>query len=208
MDEIRLLSPTKAVILRGLLGGPKTAKEIARDLEIQVSAARKHLERLKELGALEERFARVGRGRPKKFYEITDSGREVFPRHYDAVLNSVLANLAKDRGEEYAESILRKVAREFARPVRSARASGRARIEQLLNLLTALGFEPDANERKGVVTITSRNCPLLKTAKAHRELVCRGLHAEAIRASAGVREVSRDKWMVDGDPICTHSFTT
>ena len=43
-------------------------------------------------------------------------------------------------------------------------------------------------------------------AQAHRELGCRGLHAEAIRAAAGAADVEREKWIVDGDAVCTHRF--
>jgi len=72
--------------------------------------------------------------------------------------------------------------------------------------LNNLGFEANVQKRDSIRTITSRNCPVLRVARAHREVVCRGLHAEIIRAAAGVPIVQRGKWIVDGDPVCTHTI--
>ena len=99
MTDIRLLGPAKERILSRLRDGRQTAREVASDLGIQTSAARKHLERLVEMGTVRKEFVRGARGRPKKYYALTDAGVELFPRHYDVVLNEVLARLEADGGE-------------------------------------------------------------------------------------------------------------
>lgn len=208
MDKVPLLGATKTRMVKQLLLGPRTAIQVASMLGIQVSAARKHLERLKGMGIVDERFERAGPGRPKKFYALTDEGRELFPRRYDAVLNALLADLVRDRGEAQAERALHRVADDFARGANPEPGSDRPRLRRLVAALEEMGFEPSLSVDGKECTITSRNCPILRTAKAHRELVCRGLHAEILRGATGVSSVERGKWIVDGDPICTHVIRT
>ena len=156
MTNIRLLGPAKERILSRLRDGRQTAREVASDLGIQTSAARKHLERLVEMGTVREEFVRGARGRPKKYYAITDAGAELFPRHYDVVLNEVLARLEADGGEESARRVITGVAENFARPVSSR--PGRPRLARALRLLNDLGFEATAERRSRKLVITSRNC--------------------------------------------------
>ena len=204
LPEISLLSGAKAKVLDELRAGDQTARDVASHLRVQVSAARKHLERLRELGLVEERFVRRGPGRPRKLYVLTDAGKELFPRRYDAILNAVLGRITRDRGDEYAEHVLRNVADDMVKDMNLDGTRGRARLNRLMAALNNLGFEATVHGRDSTPTITSRNCPVLRVARAHREVVCRGLHAEIIRAATGAANVQRGKWIVDGDPVCTH----
>lgn len=206
MDKLPLLGITRTRIVRRLADGPCTAVELAGSLGIQVSAARKHLERLQTMGMVDHRFERAGPGRPKKFYALTEGGRELFPQRYDEVLNAVLTDLVRDQGAARAERSLHRVAAGFARSTVPDPGTDRAHVQRLASGLEAFGFDPAISERGGECTITSRNCPILKTAKVHRELVCRGLHAEIIRAATGAEKVHRGTWIVDGAPSCTHTF--
>lgn len=206
MDKIPLLGKTRTHIVEELLGGPRTAVQLAATLGIQVSAARKHLDRLRSLGIVDEHFERAGPGRPKKFYALTEAGRELFPRRYDAVLNGLVTEMTQDLGEAQARRTLGRVAQSFAAAAVPEPGADKARLRQLAAGLEELGFEPTVVERGNECTITSHNCPILRTAKVHRELVCRSLHAEIIRAATGVTNVVRGKWIVDGDPICTHAL--
>src|SRR5919198_1933223 len=113
MDRLPLLGLTRTRILRHLAQGPQTAVQLAASLNIQVSATRKHLERLQAMGAVDHRFERAGPGRPKKLFVLTDEGRELFPRRYDAVLNALVSALVRDGGEGDAERRLFGVAGEF-----------------------------------------------------------------------------------------------
>jgi DeoR family suf operon transcriptional repressor len=69
-----------------LLEGPKTAGEIVDKLKIQKTAIRSHLESLRAEEAIKSYFKVEGPVRPRKVYEITESGRELFPRKYDLIL--------------------------------------------------------------------------------------------------------------------------
>ncbi len=205
-NQVPLLGATRTRILKELSQGPRTAVQLGGSLSLQVSAVRKHLERLRSLGIVEPRFARAGPGRPKKFYRLTDDGRELFPRHYDVVLNALVAEQVRDQGKPAAERTLRRVAQGFARAAVPEPGADRAHLRRLVAGLEDLGFEPELTEQDGDRTIVSRNCPILRTARVHRELVCAALHAELLRAATGASQVRRGTWIVDGDPVCTHTL--
>ena len=207
MYEISLLGDTKSRILQELRAQEQSARDVAAHLRVQISAARKHLERLRELGIVEARFVRRGPGRPRKFYALTDSGRELFPRRYDTILNTLLARLTRDRGSEYAERLLRNIAADSVKEMKLGGTIGRARLSRFVAALNDLGFEATVRSKDPTRTMTSRNCPILSVARAHRELVCRVFHAELIRTATGAATVQRGRWIVDGDPVCTHFFS-
>jgi DeoR family suf operon transcriptional repressor len=78
------------MILNLLLDGSKTAGEIADKLHIQKSAIRTHLGSLQAEQTVKSYFRVERLGRPKKVYEITESGRELFPRRYDMILSLLI----------------------------------------------------------------------------------------------------------------------
>src|SRR5437016_13392926 len=97
MTDFHALGPTKTDILTALREEARPAQAIASRLGIQVSAARKHLERVSEMGLVRGEFVRGARGRPKKHDRIADGGLEPFPRRYDGRLNGLHAPLLGQR---------------------------------------------------------------------------------------------------------------
>src|SRR5438132_4665169 len=206
MGDPSQLGPTRVKILAMVLAQPGIAKDIAESLKIQVSAARKHLERLRELGLVDERFQKAEIGRPKKIYTLTEKGKELFPRQYDMLLNETLAQLAKSKGAEYPESIMNQIADMVAKRELLGQATRGEKAEKLVKLLDGLGFQASLKKSDNAFVFTSSNCPLLKTAEAHQEIVCRGFHEELIKRYLGAKHVKREAWIVDGDPYCTHAI--
>ena len=204
MKHQALLGPTKARIMNYLLEGRRTAGELADSLDMQVSAARKHLEMLTKLHLVSEEFVQSGVGRPKKFYSLSIEGRELFPREYDRILNAVIEKLvqAKDRG--YAESILKQVAIDLADQINLGGETGRKHTELLIAALNQLGFEAEFEETRGALTIVSHNCPVHKTALRHHDIVCHGLHDELLKTALGRRDVRLEKCFMSGDAYCRH----
>ncbi len=171
---------------------------------MQVSAARKHLERLKQLDFIKEEYRQEGLGRPKKFYHITEQGRELFPRLYDKILNATLSKTIQIQGVDKAETIMKEIASDISTTIKP----DRDKPGNLTKALNELGFEASTTEALHAFTIISRNCPLLSTALMHKQVVCRGLHEELYKQVMRPREIRREKWIVDGDPLCKHILTT
>ncbi len=199
--------PTKTRILHLLLAEDRTAVNIASTLHIQVSAARKHLEELASLGLAAETFLRGTVGRPKKTYSLTEEGKATFPKHYDTLLSQTLAKLVEREGAEYAESLLKSIAKDVAKNLDARHSQSAQRVKLVQAGVNKLGFEASFGRNDGSLTVLSRNCPVWNAAKTHGEIVCRGFHAEVLKLALGGEKVSRAEWMVDGDRSCKHTIS-
>lgn len=214
-DDISSVGETKEKILELLLGGSKSAGEVAEKLQIQKSAARVHLESLKSLGAVRSQFKIEKMGRPKKVYELTEKGRELFPRKYDLFLNLVLGKIADKKGETEAREIVESVAEDIASGIRSKIGKGDHRddLEQSLKIINdasnEMGFASSLSREKenDSFCIQSKNCILHKVASSNQDMVCHGLHDKIISKSLGGKpnvRVELKECMALGNEYCRH----
>jgi predicted ArsR family transcriptional regulator len=175
--EVGTFGDTKRIILTLLLEGPKTAGEIADKLRIQKSAIRTHLESLRAEQAIRSYFKSEGLGRPSKVYEITDSGRELFPRKYDLLLSLILQSLEATEGHEYAKKIIRSIADNMAQGIQNKIKNTSANLEESLIILNSasneMGFMSSfyKEEDDNVHSIISHNCIIVLLLLLHRIII-------------------------------------
>lgn len=184
---------TKELILNLLLEGSKTAGEIANKLKIAKSAIRTHLESLQTEQSVRSYFKIEKLGRPRRVYELTESGRELFfPRRYDLILSLILQEIESTKGHEYMkkmiESITDKMAYDIREKIKKSSSSFEESIRILNSVSNEMGFmssfykEAD-NNGSSTYSIISRNCIVHKAAIRHQDAVCHGLHDRIIQKS-------------------------
>jgi DeoR family transcriptional regulator, suf operon transcriptional repressor len=179
---------TKRMILNLLLDGSKTAGEIADKLQIQKSAVRIHLESLQTEQAVKSYFRIERLGRPRKVYDITESGRELFPRKYDMVLSLLIQKIEQKEGHEYVEDMVASIADNMANDIqdRIKKSNTSGSLEKSLKILNSfsneLGFMSSLQKENsiGTYSITSHNCVVHKVALSHQDAICNGLHSRMI----------------------------
>src|SRR5918911_3842813 len=178
---------TKQRILEILLDGPISLGEITDKLQIQKSAVRIHLESLQVEKAVESHFKIEHLGRPRKIYQLTDNGRELFPRKYDLVLSLMLEKISETNGQEQAKKLVESVADDIAASIRYEieRSGSSGNFEESLNILNSvsnvMGFASSiCKEHDNKFSIQSKNCILHKVAVSHQNIICHGLHDRMI----------------------------
>jgi predicted ArsR family transcriptional regulator len=124
----------------------------------------------------------------QKKYELTESGRELFPRKYDMVLSLLIEKIEEKEGQEYVKNVITSIADNMANDIqdkiRKNNASGS--FERSLNILNSfsneLGFISSVNKEDdiGAYSLISRNCILHKVALRHQDAICNGLHSMMI----------------------------
>ena len=215
-DDIGTIGETKERILDLLLDGSKSASEVAERLQIQKSAARVHLESLQSLRAARSKFKIEKMGRPKKVYELTEKGREFFPRKYDLFLNLVLEKIAGKKGEGEAREIIESIAEDIASGIRAKIDKNNHHphdLEQSLKIINdasnQMGFASSLGreEKDGSFYIQSKNCILHKVASANQDMICHGLHDKIISKSLAGNSAARvelKECMALGNEYCRH----
>ena len=177
---------TKKVILNLLLEGPKTAGQIADKLKIQKSAIRSHLESLRAERSIRSYFRVEGPGRPRKIYELTESGRELFPRKYDLLLSLILQSIETAEGHNYAKKLIRSVADKIAQEIQDKIKNSSADLEESVRILNSssneMGFMSSFyKEDDSTYSIMSRNCIVHKVAYSNQDAICHGFHDRIIQ---------------------------
>jgi len=226
-SDIRLKGETKQKILELLLEGPKSAGEISDILHIQKSASRVHLESLQAERHVKSRFRIERLGRPKKLYELTDYGRELFPRKYDTILNLLLKKIAeKQGGQEEARKLVESIADSIATDIRNRidKNNSSGNIEDALKVLNSvsndLGFVSTVSKESIVkekssnagstFSLLSNNCILHKVAIENQDTICHGLHDRIILKALGGKSnanVELGECMALGSTYCRHIIT-
>jgi DeoR family transcriptional regulator, suf operon transcriptional repressor len=183
---------TKQLILNLLLEGSKTAGEIADKLKIQKSAIRTHLESLQAEQSVRSYFKIEGLGRPRKVYELTERGRELFPRKYDLILSLILQEIESTQGHEYMKKIIKSIADNMAHDIRDKIKESSSSLEESVRILNSfsneLGFmssfyKEDEDNSSSTYSIISRNCIVHKIAIKHQDAICHGFHDRIIQKS-------------------------
>ncbi|HYB78113.1 MAG TPA: MarR family transcriptional regulator [Thermoplasmata archaeon] len=208
MPEPELLEGTRGRILEELAVAPRTARDLARKLGIQESAARGHLGRLEERGLVVPSFRREGVGRPRKRYALTSTAQELFPKKYDLILDTVVDELLAREGEGYVSALFadaaKRMAHEVAKDVPRA-GTPDERAENVVRSLNRLGFRCTADHAPdGSIRISRSNCVFRHSALTHPFLLCEVFDKHLTEALLGQAGVDLVDSIGRGGIRCTH----
>jgi len=210
---------TKDKILKMLLDGPKSSAEIADRLKIQKSAVRSHLESLQSEKTVASYFKlNIKRmGRPRRVYELTENGRELFTRRYEEILSLILKKINEINGQEELRKIVEAIADEIAAEIKlKIQKNGINNLEDKLKMLNLfsdeLGFVSSLRKGEdGSFYITSKNCILHKVASKNQDIICHGLHDRIIKKALEGKNSDVKVELTDcialGSNFSTHKIT-
>ena len=211
-------SGTKELILNLLLEGSKTAGEIADKLQIQKSAIRTHLESLQAEQSVRSYFKVERLGRPRKVYELTESGRELFPRKYDLILSLILQKIESTEGHEYMKKIIESVADNIAHDIDEKIKKSSSSLEESVRILNSISNElgfmsslyKEDEDNNSTYSIVSSNCIVHKIAIRHQDAICHGFHDRIIQKSLDGKinaKVQLKECIALGDKYSRHVIT-
>jgi DeoR family suf operon transcriptional repressor len=217
--KVDTVGHTKEVILNLLLEGSKTAGEIADHLKIQKSAIRTHLGSLQAEQSVRSYFKIEGLGRPRKVYELTESGRELFPRKYDLILSLILQKIESTEGHEYLKKIIESIADSMANDIHDKIKQSSSSLEESLSILNSVSndmgfmssfYKEGDNNGSSIYSIMSRNCIVHKIATKHQDAICHGFHDRIIQKSLDGKinaKVQLKECIALGDKYSRHIIT-
>jgi DeoR family transcriptional regulator, suf operon transcriptional repressor len=205
--ESGVFEGTRGRILEELAVTPRTARDLAKILDIQESAARGHLERLEGRGLVVPRFQREGVGRPRKRYLLTTQGIELFPRKYELLLDAVFEELLGREGEGFVSALLVEAADRMARAIlKDVPSKGPIpqRVQALASALNQLGFRSTVERTAdGRLKIVRTNCVFRHNAITHSYLLCEVLDKHLTEALLGQVGVDLQESIGRGGMRCT-----
>jgi DeoR family transcriptional regulator, suf operon transcriptional repressor len=197
------LSESQKRVLAELKHEPRRVHDIAATLGTDVAAVRRHLENLASQGLVESYNVIDGPGRPKKFFRITDAGRETGPRNYPLLLAMLMQKVSEGEGRKKLLKYLESIAADLAGPDGKHR-DAKMRLDLLLAKYNQLGFQAEIRKEDGQTVLVQRNCPFLAAAKGDPQGFCHYFDEGMIRAALPGHDVTLQSSLAHGDMICRH----
>lgn len=202
------LEGTRGRILEELATAPRTARDLAKKLGIQESAARGHLDRMEEKGLVLPSFRREGVGRPRKRYVLTGQGQDLFPKKYDLILDAIVDELLAREGEGFVSALFAESARRMAGAIVKEIPKGGTTDEKAHRLVIALndlGFRCTVEKTpEGHLRVVRTNCIFRHSALAHPYLLCDVFDKNLTEALLGEVGVDLEDSIGRGGMRCSH----
>lgn len=165
----RFFDSTRGRIVALLRGTTKTVNELSEELELTDNAVRAHLLSLERDGLVVQSGLQRGIRKPHFAYELTPEAEKIFPKAYDAIVNSLIAVLKERLASRELEDVLRDVGRALAGDQTPA-GDLETRAGQALVALEAIGGSARLEKDGGKLLIKSGSCPLASAVSEHPEV--------------------------------------
>lgn len=212
MDPNPRMEGTKQAILERLLPGERHVLDIVRELRIRESAIRRHFDQLERNGYVTGFFRKEGLGRPKKYYQLTETGRQKFPNSYAAPLRDQLQKIVDAGRAPNLEEAVMELARERAELFRTryqAVPSPLARARTLEKLFNDLGLIFRARVKGDQILLDCASTVVLKTALGRTEEVTEDFRDRVMQlVLERVNTTNQSERVMLGEELCAPATTS
>ncbi len=190
--------------------------QLAERLDLTGAAIRKHLDDLVADGRVEcsdrppygPDNRPKGRGRPARYYSLTQAGRDAFATAYQDVAVGALRFVADTGGQdavmEFARRRVAEMERQYADLLEGSETPTE-RVEVLADALTAAGYAAVVSPSATGVQLCQHNCPIAHVAEEFPQF-CEA-ESEAFGRLLGTH-VMRLATLAHGDGVCTTHIPT
>jgi len=165
----RFFDSTRGRIVALLRGTTKTVNELAEELGLTDNAVRAHLLSLERDGLVVQSGLQRGIRKPHFAYELTPEAEKIFPKAYDAIVNSLIAVLKERLASPELEDVLREVGRSLAGN-QTSDGDLESRSGQALIALESIGGAARLEKEGEKLLIKSGSCPLAAAVAEHPEV--------------------------------------
>lgn len=183
--------------------GKATVQDLAYRLEVATGTIRHHLAVLERDALVVSQRVRKNVGRPHLLYQLSEQGRERFPKRYRWLSSCLIEATRSLYGQDAIEKIMQQIAQDLVaerlkQPLEGKNIQERADI--LVGLLLQEGFAANWETDAQGIRIQYHNCPYGSVAGQHPEICL--LDAEIIQCVMGT-VVKREECFLRGSPACT-----
>ena len=191
--------------------GPQTAADVGSHLDMTSAGARQHLLKLEAASLVESEDQREGRGRPRKYWRLTQRGHDRFPdRHSDLTLD-LLRSMRDVFGDSGLEELIEHRERASIADYRKAigtRSSLHQKLKAIAKIRSREGYMASVIEdAPGSFLLVENHCPICAAAKTCRGF-CRS-ELELFRAAFGAgTSVMRQEHLLSNGRRCVYRVTS
>ena len=198
-------------LLRYLLRNKPGASvdELAQAIGVTRTAVRQHLASLMRDRLVAPGAVRPSGGRPQRLYQLTEEGKEAFPRRYSWFAQLLVEEITKEYGSAGLRTRLGRIASAVVGQLRQQqpamkKASTGEKVEMLSGVMDELGYDARMGKDASGPTIEADNCVFHELAMKHPE-ICH-FDVSLLSGYTGAK-VELHECMARGGHVCRFHFT-
>ncbi len=182
---------------------PLAASELARRLNVTVTAVRRHLKELELEGLVDYDREQRGQGAPTFAFRLTSGGAALFPNRYQETVSQLLEHLVAHDGRPAAVTVVKGQYAELRRRVGVMDGlSPNDRLDAVVKVLGEAGFMAEVDSSGGFAKLNVYNCAIPAVAARLPE-TC-DFELEFLRDALGA-EVHRKTHILSGWNTCEYA---
>lgn len=189
--------------------GPKSVKALAGEMNITTEGVRFHLMKLEKEGLISSESVAEGRGRPKKYWSLTEKGHNRFPDRHGELTANLLAMMRDELGERAVDQVIGKheevMLARYAEEI-NADMSLEERIAKLTEIRTREGYMAGYEKRGDEFLFVENHCPICSAAAVCQGF-CRAEMSIFKRVLGEKTEIERVEHIVSGERRCAYKIS-
>lgn len=189
--------------------GSMTAKELAQTLAMTTMGARQHLQLLEQQGDLESFDQKAPRGRPTRFWQLTEQAQRHFDDRHEELTVQLLISVKQVFGEQGLEQLIAQREADAMAKYQAKLAgipSLPERLETLAQIRSCEGYMASVESTASGYLLLENHCPICAAATACMNF-CRSELAMFQALFADLATVARSEHILDGARRCAYQVT-
>ncbi len=187
--------------------GDITATQISTQMQMTSMGARQHLESLETQGFVKHLFTSEGRGRPKKYWCITDKGQTQFPDGHSSLIVNLLGHLQQQIGNKAVNDLIICREKEMLKTYQDALSplsDLESKLQKLAEIRTQEGYMATIEQTDNGWLLIENHCPICSAAKQCQQF-CRS--EQSIFEMVLNTQVQRTEYILEGDRRCCYKIS-
>ncbi len=186
--------------------GEQSATALGEALSVTPMAARLQLYDLRDEGLVEERSQSKGRGRPVKYWSLTDAAARLFPDAHQGLAVEMIKSVEELFGAEGLAKVVKKHGQmqrvAYREKLKTAKSTA-DRVKRLAKARSDEGYMAEAKKDGRDWLLIENHCPICSAAKA-----CTGLCANELKVFSDVLgkdiTIAREEHILAGARRCAY----
>lgn len=200
------MKTTDKIIQLLKLHGPLTAKTLAEELALTTMGVRQHLQALEEAGDVDIEDRVEGRGRPTRYWGLTEQSRSHFADRHSELSLQLIDSVKMIFGDQGLDKLIEHREQTAMQQYRSAMQGMTditSRLTKLVELRTLEGYMATQEQADGVFWLLENHCPICSAATKCQNF-CRSELQQFQQLFADIATVSREEHIIDGARRCAY----
>lgn len=189
--------------------GALTAKTLANELQLTTMAVRQHMQALEQSGDVDFKDEKAPRGRPTRYWSLTEQSNELFDDRHDELtvqlLDSVIAIFGDD-GLEKLISHRESTALVNYRLALADKYSVEEKLTALAKVRSDEGYMATVEQDGDIYWLLENHCPICAAASKCQNF-CRSELQIFQTLLREVATISREEHIVEGSRRCAYKVT-